>query len=250
MSTDATERRLSPRIPFRADLQVQFERMEAATPAQAGNISAAGMEFRIPWHKEEQSRVGEEVVLRFSLPGREDISVRALICNERLDEEDGGKKQYLACGVKFLDLAGESWRLIQSYCQARIPQAGGCGAIGNAGADPADLTKRMRRGRPVALEIQASLIVADGRIVRGRIEDAGYGGMEIACRQEIAPGTPVRVRVNHEHIRLDLEGVCVWSRGYGDGRAGCLHGIHISIPDRTQFEMLRDLLLILVRSTK
>lgn len=241
------EQRLAPRIPWETELKALFAKSQAPVIAKTTNISPAGLEFNIPWQS-QPSRVGEEVMLSFDLPGRGPINVQVMICHERL-AETADRKQAIYYGAKFVDLNPEHWRLIRSYCQERIAAADSeMRARERQSSESLCLTRKMRKGRPNNLEVLVNLHPNDGRIITGRIEEAGFAGFEILVQRLVEPGTLLKIRIRHEQIRLDLNGECLWHRPSAHHTQHYVIGVRIKVQTREQFEMLRDLILRLVRA--
>ena len=111
------------------------------------------------------------------------------------------------------------------------------------------LTKQMRKGRPLGLSLTVAVVLPEGRDLEGRIEDAGFGGLEVSLSEPLPMGEIVGIRLDQGKLQLDTSARCVWCHPIDDLKDRWLAGLRLTGQAKDQFAQLRELILALVRST-
>lgn len=251
MLKGSIERRLDQRIPCQGELIIKFERNGNKTvTGTATNISPGGLEFSVPWGS-SAAYVGEMVQLVFDLPDQGRVEVRGQIRHER-SAANAGDNPMLMYGVKFLDLSEESWSRIVAFCQesgADVNDRFFDSALLDERGGLLSLTKQMRKGRPLGLSLTVAVVLSEGRRLEGRIEDAGFGGLEVSLSEPLPIGDTVGIHLDQGKLQLDTSARCVWCHPIGDLKDRWLTGLRLTGQAKDQFAQLRELILALVRST-
>lgn len=109
-------RRASQRIPFEAEITIQFnmDGKEGVT-AQATNLSPEGVRFYLPKGKIKLAP-DDTIELVFKLSPKGEVEVKGEVCYFS-NAFDGEQKPVVYYGVKFIDLTQETSELIISFCQ-------------------------------------------------------------------------------------------------------------------------------------
>ncbi|HOL09430.1 MAG TPA: PilZ domain-containing protein [Bacillota bacterium] len=111
-------RRASQRIPFQAEITIQFY-VENSEPvvAQTTNISLEGLRFFVPKGLIKLAPE-DSIELVFNI-GDSQIEVKGEVCYFA-NAFDNEHKPVVYYGIKFTELSAETWKTINDYCTAKL----------------------------------------------------------------------------------------------------------------------------------
>jgi hypothetical protein len=229
------ERRISERIPFSAELQIRFPQNEAEDMAAiATDISAGGIQFRMAW-RDGFIAPGDSIELSFNLPELGKTLVKGEIRHVRFSV-DPELRRAIICGLKFIDLAPETWNYIWKYCET-------CPDPEKNEDAPAVLKERENVRIDTSLNIRVHM---DGKkAVAGTIENIGFGGVKLRVPVHIPEGARIVIKSTGSAEPFHLEGTCIWAWQENPPSKDFSVGIRFSSPSLDQFSTIRELIFTL-----
>jgi hypothetical protein len=238
MLRGVVDRRIGQRVPFHAELKINFEHNGVELEqAIASNISAGGIEFYIPADNFEL-KYGDTIEFCFNLPLLGTTLVKGEVRHLR-QGVDLFQRPALFCGVKFLDLSLETWNSITQYCSSKTTRnisSSPAPATGNSESTLSSIHKR------ATLDLDVIIELPEGRTINGKLEDISFGGARICTPESIPVNTYVVVKIGYRDVTMEVNGVSVWNSHCSESESQYLTGIFFHSLDAPQLEQLRTLI--------
>jgi hypothetical protein len=211
--------------------------------ATANNISAGGILLSLPQNSRKLIS-GETIDFIFPLPNLGQTLVKGEICYIRsgLDPQRNPACLY---GIKFIDLAVETWNYIFDYCQTKTAEAPweAPPPVEQLGPFNVNLiSENQRQNYVMPPSFAVVLHLEDGRSLQGPVKDVGFSGLRIRLGEFLPPQLHVTVNLKFEGIQVRLNGKCVWSMPVGRDSQDHITGIGFENVNPEQFGLVRELI--------
>lgn len=230
------ERRMSPRVPYQSEILIRFEKnQQELISTNAVNISAGGIQFTLPWGF-QLSQEGERVEIVFELPLLGTTKVAGEIRHLQLGI-DTDLNRIVYYGIRFLDLAPETWTYIYDYCQSKSDPVSAMDAF-----IPHNKIHQERKDFRVAINHPAVFLRPNAPALTGKIEDISYGGIKAQVPMRFTRDEAVTVQLQFENVPVELAGNCVWCEAILGARFPYCIGISFDSLDGANFKVVRNLM--------